>query len=52
MLAYRLVKSSGFPALDEETLAMIQRASPVPAPPAGMISGRGEVVIPVEFSLH
>lgn len=52
VLDRHITTSSGFPALDAEALAMLDRANPVPAPPEGMIRGQGEVVIPVEFSLQ
>jgi protein TonB len=51
VLSARLVGSSGDSALDEEAVGMIRRASPVPAPPAG-IGGGGAVslAVPVRFS--
>lgn len=45
-------KSSGFDSLDKETLAMIQRAQPLPKPPAEMPGATIELVVPVEFYLH
>ena len=38
LVASRVVRSSGSSALDEEALAVLQRASPLPAPP-GQIAG-------------
>ncbi|MEI2433048.1 TonB family protein [Lysobacter yananisis] len=46
--AARIEASSGYPGLDEEALAVAQRASPVPAPPADL-GDPVEVVVPVEF---
>lgn len=44
--------SSGHSALDEETLALIKRAQPLPAPPADMPDDALEFVVPVEFFLN
>jgi periplasmic protein TonB len=41
-----LVKSSGHPALDESTLDMVRRATPVPRPPAGAL----DLHVPVVFA--
>jgi protein TonB len=51
VLSARLVGSSGDSALDDEAVSMIRRASPVPAPPAG-VGGGGAVslAVPVRFS--
>lgn len=51
VLSARVVGSSGDSALDNEAAAMIRRASPVPAPPAG-VGGGGSVSlsVPVRFS--
>ena len=46
-----LVTSSGYAALDEETLALLERASPVPPPPdAG--AGQMDLVVPVQYRLR
>jgi protein TonB len=42
-----LSRSSGHPELDQEVLALVRRASPVPAPPPGTAR---EIVAPVRFS--
>ncbi|WP_271164711.1 energy transducer TonB, partial [Brevundimonas intermedia] len=52
VISSRLVAASGVPALDEEALAMLARASPVPRPPAGVPGARIEMRTPVEFSLE
>lgn len=51
VLSARVVGSSGDSALDAEAAAMIRRASPVPAPPAG-VGGGGAISlsVPVRFS--
>ncbi|MEJ0068845.1 MAG: TonB family protein [Pseudomonadota bacterium] len=52
LVTFKLERSSGIPALDEEVLAMIQRAAPLPAFPADMPEARLELVVPVRFSLR
>jgi protein TonB len=51
VLAYRIERSSGHADLDTEVLAMIERAQPLPAPPANMPDPI-ELVIPVQFSVR
>ncbi len=46
----RLVRSSGSSALDADAVAMIWRASPVPAPPASVSRGAGiSLSVPVRY---
>lgn len=45
-------RSSGFALLDQETLETVQRASPVPAPPAEVAGDPVEVMVPVAFYLR
>jgi protein TonB len=52
VLAARLERSSGFPLLDEEVLALVQRAQPLPPPPAEVAGDRFELVVPVAFSIQ
>jgi periplasmic protein TonB len=52
VLASEINKSSGFELLDDEVLALIQRAQPVPAPPPEVAGNRIELLVPVSFSLH
>ena len=48
----RVVKPSGFSALDEEALAMLQRADPFPAPPPEVPGkDRVDMPIPIRFNL-
>lgn len=49
VLEYRILESSGYKLLDEEVVAMIKRASPLPAPPAAMPGDRLDYIVPVEF---
>jgi len=48
----RIGRSSGHPLLDEETLATLLRASPVPPPPAEIRGDPVEVSIPVSFFIR
>lgn len=50
VLSARLVSGSGDAALDEEAVAMVRRASPVPAPPTGLGGGTIALAVPVKFS--
>ncbi|MCF8470879.1 MAG: energy transducer TonB [Parvibaculum sp.] len=49
VLSASLTRSSGFSALDREVLALVHRASPVPAPPSGVSK---IIVAPVRFSVR
>ncbi len=51
VLSARIEKSSGFDALDQETLALIHRAEPLPAPPPEVPGNSIELVVPVQFFL-
>lgn len=53
VLSVALARSSGNAALDRATLAMIRRASPVPKPPAELLSGDSlEIVAPFIYNLE
>ena len=52
VVASEINKSSGFELLDDEVLALIQRAQPVPAPPSEVAGSRIEMLVPVSFSLR
>lgn len=51
VLGYYLVRSSGSPELDDEVLAMIVRASPLPPVPRDIREQIVQLVVPVRFSL-
>ncbi|OJU26469.1 MAG: hypothetical protein BGN91_01570 [Nitrobacter sp. 62-13] len=51
VLTYYLVRSSGCPELDDEVLAMIERASPLPAAPPGLNEQVVQLVVPVRFRM-
>lgn len=50
VLSARLVRGSGDASLDEEAVAMIRRANPVPAPPDGLGGGAIALTVPIKFS--
>jgi len=52
VLAHHIARSSGFAELDQEAMAMILRADPLPAFPAGMAEPRVELTVPIRFSLR
>jgi protein TonB len=51
VLGYHLVRSSGFPELDNEAFAMIARASPLPPAPAELGAQVVQLVVPVRFRM-
>jgi periplasmic protein TonB len=52
VLAHSVARSSGFPDLDNEVMAMIMRAEPLPAIPASMPQTRLDLTVPIRFSLR
>lgn len=52
VMGSRLVGSSGHPALDAETLAMIRRAQPLPSFPPELKQASMSFTVPVRFSLR
>jgi protein TonB len=50
LLSARIIKGSGSAILDEEALAMIRRAVPLPAPPADVADDRLSFVLPVRYA--
>ncbi|MFC7473648.1 energy transducer TonB [Dankookia sp. GCM10030260] len=52
VIGYRLERSAGDAALDGAVLAMIERASPLPAPPAEVTGDPIELTVPVRFALR
>ena len=50
--ATRIVKSSGSAALDQETLELVRRAQPFPAPPAAMAGAQIDLTVPIRFNMH
>jgi protein TonB len=52
LLASHIVQSSGSTALDEETLAMLTRAQPMPKPPANVLDSELSFMVPVRFNIR
>ncbi len=48
----RVVGSSGSSILDRETLAMIERAAPLPPPPDDVPGGRIAIVVPISYNIN
>jgi protein TonB len=49
LLESRIVHGSGSAALDEETLALVRRAQPFPAPPANISDVQLSFVLPMNY---
>jgi protein TonB len=52
VLSVTLVRGSGHTDLDQEALAWVQRAQPLPQPPPEMGQGPFDLMIPLRFELH
>jgi periplasmic protein TonB len=52
VLAHRIAASSGYPDLDDEVMAMIMRAEPLPAFPPSMPQERLDLTVPIRFSIR
>jgi periplasmic protein TonB len=52
VLSRSIARGSGVAALDQEVLAMIQRAQPLPAFPPAMPQARMSLTVPIRFSLR
>jgi len=52
VLASRIIRSSGFAALDQETIATVRRAQPFPVPPSNMAGERFDFTIPIRFNIR
>ncbi|MEA2906392.1 MAG: periplasmic protein TonB [Alphaproteobacteria bacterium] len=51
VMASHIVKSSGSAALDKETLELVQRAQPFPAPPSEMPGAQITLTVPIRFNM-
>jgi len=51
-MASRIVKSSGFSALDQETMATVRRAQPFPPPPASLQGATFDFTLPIGFRIR
>jgi len=52
LLASHIVQSTGSPTLDQETLDMLARAQPLPAPPTGTPDRELSLIVPVRFNIR
>ena len=52
VLSRQIVHSSGYPDLDDEVMAMIERAQPLPPFPASMTEPKLDLTVPIRFSLR
>jgi periplasmic protein TonB len=52
LLSSRIVQSSGSSLLDEETLAMLARAQPMPKPPITAPDGALSLAVPMRFDIR
>lgn len=50
LLASRILKSTGSAILDAETLALVKRAEPFPAPPSRVADDQLSFVVPIRYS--
>jgi protein TonB len=48
----RIARSSGSASLDGETLALIQRAAPLPPPPPEMFGEQIAIVVPIRYNIR
>jgi protein TonB len=52
VLASKIVKSSGYPVLDQETMTTVRRAEPFPLPPSGLDGEKFDFTVPVKFNIR
>jgi protein TonB len=52
VISARLEKSSGSELLDEEALAVLNRASPLPAPPSDIPNLTIDLLLPIQFRIR
>ena len=52
VLASRVVRSSGFAALDQETIDTVRRAQPFPPPPPNMSGETFDFTVPIQFNIR
>ena len=51
LIESRVQSSSGVTALDEEALALLRRAQPLPPPPRELAGERVDLTVPIRFNL-
>jgi protein TonB len=52
VLSARVAQGSGSTLLDEEAIAIVQRASPMPTPPLDAPGETFDLVLPIQFQIH
>jgi len=52
VLNARITRSSGSATLDQETLALVKRAQPLPAPPPDVGGAQIAIAVPIRYRLH
>jgi protein TonB len=52
VVASRVARTSGFAALDQETMATVQRAQPFPPPPPNLPGERFDFTVPIRFNIR
>lgn len=52
VLSSAIVKSSGYPALDQESIATVRRAQPFPPPPQDLDGAKFDFTVPVKFNIR
>ena len=52
LLTLALARSSGFELLDQEALALVRRAAPLPVPPAAAQGESWQIRVPIRFQLN
>ena len=48
----RIVRSSGSSLLDEATLALVERAQPLPPPPSELAGAEIAIVVPIRYNIR
>jgi len=48
----RIVRSSGSSLLDEATLQLVERAAPLPPPPAEIAGAQIAIAVPIRYSIR
>jgi periplasmic protein TonB len=52
VVSRRIARGSGYADLDDEVLALVERAQPLPAFPPSMTAARLDLTVPIRFSLR
>jgi protein TonB len=52
VVSSQVVQSSGYPALDQETIETVRRAQPFPTPPANLPGAKFDFTVPVKFNIR